>query len=244
MACINIYAEITFHTILDYWSYLKNNQDVSSIANHVGHGKHATSSSSKALTDDFSLSKMKNKDISEDFLPFSRNGTLNHEPVVSSTMNSSDNMKLSLADRIAGKELPTLSKSDSLRKSVEGSDISYHNSRSYSNDLKWNSNKDTPELGFKSTKLLANADDKVDMEDTKLHSEFNGNKFSASSLKNKISSDNFRKFNLPPVLSKPLDFDRKCAWDIQWASVSKINLICMPQVKFPIIIYFLIKNTL
>lgn len=226
MACINIYAEITFHNILDYWSQLKNNQDVSGTVNHAGHGKHTLHSSSKLQPDDFPLSKMKANDSGEDFFPFSRNGTLIDEPAVSSTMQSSDNVKLSLADRISGKELPSLNKPDHMRNSAEGSsDISLDNGRSYSNDVKWNSNKDASDFGLKSMKFLPNANDKFDAENTKLHSEFNGTKFSGSSMKNKINADNFRKINLSPVVSKPLEFDRKCAWDIQWAAVSTINLI-------------------
>lgn len=37
-------------------------------------------------------------------------------------------------------------------------------------------------------------------------------------------SNSARSKNVSPVLSKPLPFDRKCAWDIQWASVSIIFL--------------------
>lgn len=205
---------------------MKNNQDVSGTVNHAGHGKHTLHSFSKIQSDDLSLSKMKAKGSGEDFFPFSRNGTLIDEPTVSGTIQSSDNIKLSLADRISGKELPLLNKSDHMRNSAErSSDISLDNGRSHSNDVKWNSNKDTSEFGLKSMKFLANANEKFDAENVKLHSEFNGTKFSGSSMKKKINADNFRKINLSPVVSKPLEFDRKCAWDIQWASVSKINLI-------------------
>lgn len=41
-------------------------------------------------------------------------------------------------------------------------------------------------------------------------------------------SSSARSKNVSPVLSKPLPFDRKCAWDIQWASVS---IICFQFLK-------------
>lgn len=187
LACINIYAEITFHNTLDYWTYLKNNQDIVDSINYSDIGKNVHSSL-KVVSENFSHTKVKQKGTRGDFLPFSRNGGFQDELNTFSNSLSSDNVKSTLAEQISGKHL-SIDNSDHIRDIAdvqsEGNDVSNEN------EFKWN------------------------------HSL----RISGSLMKNKINADSTRKAHLSTAISKPLEFDRKCAWDIHWAAVSKSNYL-------------------
>lgn len=197
--------------MLDYWTVVKGNQDLP----NPGHGKYGNHSSK--LSDDLFQSKIKHKDSREDFLPLSRGNTLLEESNVSSSPLRSS-MKTASSNQISG--------SDHLRGSArtgsEIGDASYVNEENYNigsqnEEFKWYSTKDSSDFGLKPKKYL---DNKFDLDNGNLHSEFNGASISDSIIKNRKNVDNLRKTNLSPVVSKPLEFDRKCAWDIQWAAVS------------------------
>lgn len=233
LGCINIYGEITFHNVLEYWTLLKNDQDLSNSLNYSGQGR-SNLTSSKFISDDLPHTKIKSKDSVDDFHFSKGNSLLEESTFVSNSVRPGETVKSVssvLSDHVSSKPF---SGSDQLRDSAHLSsdlnDMTNGNDRSYNfasqnGEYKWNSMRDTSDFAPKPKKYLSGSSDKADLDHSKLHSEFNGSKISSSLIKTRMNSDNIRKANLSPVISRPLEFDRKCAWDIQWASVSKNILI-------------------
>ncbi|KFM66987.1 WD repeat-containing protein 35, partial [Stegodyphus mimosarum] len=212
MACINIYGELSFHGILDYWANQENAYNDSSTA----HRKFSDSSfpSSLRLTTNISAKTHevdKSKHVASDFdLQF---------PKMSDHTDSSSSQVTGMIDTFDSPTTHTLkfssqldhisskSAASSLLHDMEALKISSEQNKSLTGDIGEGSsvvsyNEHRQRNGVKGTTDLSKLEQRRALDSSNSRANLNVHKATS----------------LPPVISKPLAFDRKYAWDIEWAA--------------------------
>ncbi|KAF8790747.1 WD repeat-containing protein 35 [Argiope bruennichi] len=167
IACINIYGEITFHSVSEYY---KNQADTKTLSS-----KKSSDLLSLHFSDFQSETRSRNKEFGSDL-----------ETQFSRTKES---------------DLSSESNGMILDNSRDGDDNS-----NFARQAKFKNKKELSDS-------LATLGETHDFNSSKMFNDHRQRNFGKSKF-----NDNARTKNLFPVVSKPLDFDRKCAWDIQFAS--------------------------